>query len=58
MLYILILLSAYAVVKIVMQISAERKCLTNGEIRRFVSKRLSVNEERRVIAHLGICENC
>lgn len=55
---IIAIVASFAVIKIIMQIVNERKCLDDASIRKFMLNRLNENERRRVIAHLGICEKC
>ena len=43
---------------IVRQIVGNQKHLDDETIRNFMLKRLSDDERRRVITHLGICESC
>lgn len=52
--------SVAAVIKILKQIIAERKCVTDFEIRKFYNGTLKGDDEkyRRFISHLGICEKC
>lgn len=52
--------SILAVLKIVQQIVAERKCATDFEMSKFYNGTLKRNDAayRRFIAHLGICEKC
>ncbi len=52
--------SIAAVIKILRQIIAERKCASDFEIGKFYNGSLKQNDTayRRFIAHLGICEKC
>lgn len=55
---IFLIVASFAVIKIIIQIINERKCLDDSSIRLFMLNRLSEKERKRVISHLGICENC
>lgn len=55
---ILVLIALFSVLAIVKQIMAQRKCLSDHQLRKFMGQRLKGKERDLVIAHLGICETC
>lgn len=49
-----------AIVKVLLQIAGQQKCLSDEEIRNYMLGRLHGDDEAyyRVIGHLGNCEKC
>ncbi len=48
----------FVVLRILARIMAERKCIEDNDIRRYMTNRLPERARNRMIAHLGICEKC
>ena len=59
-LYILIAISLVVVIRVIMRIARQQKCISDADIRDYMLGRLHDNdtEYHRVIGHLGNCEKC
>ncbi len=55
---IFLIVASFAVIKVLMQIINERRCLDDSSIRLFMLNRLNEKERKKITAHLVICEQC
>ena len=52
------LISLYAVLRIIGEIIGRRNCIDDKMIRQFMLNRLTDSARRKIITHLGTCKKC
>lgn len=54
----LILGSGYLVVKLMIKLSQQSKCLTNREIKAYIDNTITDDKRRTIRAHISGCDEC